>query len=1128
MGSMNCHTRSTARIARILFLAVALIAAMVVGPLSPETPRAHAAGIQMYAGYNEYSQVINCASIIFGSPYPEAGIGTYIGFYADPETGQPAVNQTFYVEVHMAGLGNPCSGQRAAVELGLPAGLTLNITGATPIQCYVGSQTLNPAQCPQTMQTSPYRPGALWYPSVDSAHAYTWPMPQGGSWTFRFPVRSSTLQSSSLLQAFIQVLDGYGNPVLNPRQGLYVFNGSNPSVLYPSPSTEFTAVPNSGNFTVKSSAYIYKPLAQTGTVYFEIATNASFTPVLFTDPAAVPSNMQALSAWTDWVPGPGGGSFAIQPNTTYYWRARYTPTAGSTVVGTTQTFTTPSTGNNIVGNGTAASCTLPALKAAFNEYTQRVEFNCGPVPVQFQLDTTYLTKGPLEIDGKGKVTLVAKPGSRIFEHALGTFTLKNITLTGGSAAGDCGGAIKVDAGTVNLDHVHITFSSAAQGGALCALAGTSVSVWHSELQKNTASNQGGGIWAAGTMDVSRSTLVGNQATNQGGGIYIANTTSEVDLMWSTVVFNKTTSGSGKGGGVYVVPGGFASVFTSTISTNSAFKGAGIANDGTTWINSSTIANNSTTGVGQAAGLYTPGVTNLRNTLLAGNNGRDCSVTPVERNLNSQGNSLDQDGSCALAGPADKSNVDPLLGPLSSNGGPTRTHAIHAGSPAIDAADSAYCGMWDQRLVSGSVDDILQRAADGDGNGSIVCDIGSFELIPGPVFAATSPSRLLDSRPANGSTDPATGLSSNTVLTIDGESQNIGLRGAGTITEVRITNRAGVPTDAIAATLNVTATGASASGYVTVFPCNANNSVPGTSSLNFPAGAAVANAVTTALGADGRVCLYTSQAVNLIVDVTGYMPSASKYWAMTPARLMDTRPSGTTADGQAQRTGALQPNVARTLPVTGRAGVPGNTAAVMLNVTVLGATLPNAYVTVYPCGTVPGTSNVNLPAGTTVANAVMSSLAANGSICVVSNDAVQVIVDIVGYLPPGTTMTALPPARLLDSRPTAANPADDGVNTVRPAGSITQVQVTGRGGVAAGAQAAVLNVAAVGPSANGYLTVFPCDQAQPNSSNLNYVAGISRANQVVVKLPTSGPNTGKVCIFTSQQTNLIADVMGQVT
>ncbi|MEQ1702772.1 MAG: hypothetical protein ABMA25_21900, partial [Ilumatobacteraceae bacterium] len=634
-----------------LLTLILLLTASVVGVVAPTPSRASAAGLQWYAGYNEYSQVISCAGIIFGSPYPEAGIGTYIAFTADPQSGQPAINQTFYVEVYVAGLGAPCGGQRASVELALPPGVTLNVTNSTPIQCYMGGQVVAAQFCPQTMPTSPFRNGALWYPSTDSAHAYTWPVPQGGTWSFRFPVRSSTVQTSTMLQAFVGVADGWDNPVLNPRQGLYVYNGSNTSVLYPTPSTEFTSVPNSGNFTTKSSAYIYKPLGQGGTVYFDIATNSGFSPIAFSDPATVPLNEQALVGFTDWVPGPGNGSFSIQPNTTYFWRVRYVPTSGSTVTGATQTFTTPTTGNNIVGDGTAASCTTAAVSAAFNMYTRRVEFNCGPRPVQIQLDAYYETRGPLELDGKGKVTLVALPGHRFFDHVSGNLTLKNLSLTGGSAT-DCGGAIRVQAGTVTLDNVLISFSTAPQGGAICTAAGSSVIMSDSELQKNTATNQGGGIYAAGTVDARRSTIVGNQATNQGGGVYVAATTTEVDVTNSTVVFNKTTAAGGKGGGIYVMPGAFGAILTSTVSINSASKGAGIANEGTAWVYGTTVANNAATSVGQAGGLFSTGTTNLRNSLFGGNGGRDCSITPSERVLNSLGNSLDQDGSCALSGPND--------------------------------------------------------------------------------------------------------------------------------------------------------------------------------------------------------------------------------------------------------------------------------------------------------------------------------------------------------------------------------------------------------------------------------------------------------------------------------------------
>jgi hypothetical protein len=64
-------------------------------------------------------------------------------------------------------------------------------------------------------------------------------------------------------------------------------------------------------------------------------------------------------------------------------------------------------------------------------------------------------------------------------------------------------------------------------------------------------------------------------------------------------------------------------------------------------------------------------------------------------------------------------LDPLLGPLANNGGPTQTHALLAGSPAIDKGDNTGAPATDQRGVA--------RPRDGDGNGSLLVDIGAFEL-----------------------------------------------------------------------------------------------------------------------------------------------------------------------------------------------------------------------------------------------------------------------------------------------------------------------------------------------------------------------------------------------------------------
>ncbi len=129
----------------------------------------------------------------------------------------------------------------------------------------------------------------------------------------------------------------------------------------------------------------------------------------------------------------------------------------------------------------------------------------------------------------------------------------------------------------------------------------------------------------------------------------------------------------------------------------------------------------------------------------------------------------------------------------------------------------------------------------------------------------------------------------------------------------------------------------------------------------------------------------------------------------------------------------------------------------------------------------------------------------------------------GLYPPGpSTFESLVPGRLLDSRlgGSTADHQFEGIG-VRVAGSTTELLVAGRGGVPGDALAVVLNVTVTGAQGGGYVTVYPCGEERPNSSNLNYVAGGTIPNLVITKIGTDG----KVCIFTSAGVNLLADVSG---
>jgi hypothetical protein len=102
---------------------------------------------------------------------------------------------------------------------------------------------------------------------------------------------------------------------------------------------------------------------------------------------------------------------------------------------------------------------------------------------------------------------------------------------------------------------------------------------------------------------------------------------------------------------------------------------------------------------------------------------------------SLGHNLDSDGSCGFTDPTDLSNVDPLLGPLQSNGGPTPTHALQLGSPAIDAIPTAGC-TYDHDGDPGTPEVALaldqrngMRPREGNGGAPSGCDLGAYEVAP---------------------------------------------------------------------------------------------------------------------------------------------------------------------------------------------------------------------------------------------------------------------------------------------------------------------------------------------------------------------------------------------------------------
>jgi hypothetical protein len=202
---------------------------------------------------------------------------------------------------------------------------------------------------------------------------------------------------------------------------------------------------------------------------------------------------------------------------------------------------------------------------------------------------------------------------------------------------------------------------------------------------------GGGILNGATLTITNSTLSGNSASNAGGGIFNSGTT----LTITNCTLSGNSGGDSGGGGIFNYSGTTLTITNSTLSGNSAGVGAagvggGILTSGTTLtITNSTLSGNSTT-YNNGGGIANVGTTvEIGNTILkTGALGENIfnyfgTVTSNGYNLSSD------DGGGFLTATGDQINTDPLLGPLQNNGGPTFTHELLAGSPAIDAGDPNF-------------------------------------------------------------------------------------------------------------------------------------------------------------------------------------------------------------------------------------------------------------------------------------------------------------------------------------------------------------------------------------------------------------------------------------------------------
>ena len=344
--------------------------------------------------------------------------------------------------------------------------------------------------------------------------------------------------------------------------------------------------------------------------------------------------------------------------------------------------------------------------------------------------------------------------------ANGNLTLNDLTLTDGALLSDTGGgAVLNNLATLTINDSTLSGHSGtnSQGGGAIHANGGTTTINTSTLHTNQANNSGGGgaIYAnnSATVNVTDSTIRNNTATNtSGGGIRLNFTGTNVLNVTGSTVNNNTANG---GGGI-AHGSGSAIITNSTISANtSQSNGGGIDfASATGTLNNVTVTSNTAGagGGGGGGGVYSNATLNLNRSLISGNFG----PTSYDSGYELVGNGTENANNSNVFGRSDITNnrafaysftpgatdvtatsngtqptalANILNTTLANNGGPTNTHALVAGSPAVDLAPSTAC-------TAAPVNGVDQRGdpRNVDGNGAASaneCDAGAFEYDPPP-------------------------------------------------------------------------------------------------------------------------------------------------------------------------------------------------------------------------------------------------------------------------------------------------------------------------------------------------------------------------------------------------------------
>lgn len=325
---------------------------------------------------------------------------------------------------------------------------------------------------------------------------------------------------------------------------------------------------------------------------------------------------------------------------------------------------------------------------------------------------------------------------------------KNLTVLGSGAAGtsiDGGGAATVvtvpSSTSVILSLVTIRSGYAREGGGINnsgTLTIVNCVITSNQTSVSNGYALGGGIYnaAGGVLTINQSTISGNGASAFGLSEYaygggVANNGGSVTISNTTISGNSASLGSrgnvqgrAYGGGVANLLGTMT-INNSTLTGNNAIGalytayayGGGISNGGTLTVSNSTISGNSSGPLTLGHGGGISGSATIQNSIVSNNSGGNCSGT-----MTSKGYNLSSDSTCNFNDTGDMKNVDPALGPLQNNGGPTQTMALLPGSAAIDGGNPNGCTDNAGHLLK--TDQRGEPRPDSEDTSG--CDIGAYE------------------------------------------------------------------------------------------------------------------------------------------------------------------------------------------------------------------------------------------------------------------------------------------------------------------------------------------------------------------------------------------------------------------